>query len=87
MIGQIGPQKLLEQLKAQAPKYAQILPELPILLHHFLQRGAAQTDKATLELLAEQRRTNRLLQTLVAVVIGFVLGLVAMQIVARVRVF
>ena len=87
MIGQIGPQKLLEQLKAQAPKYAQILPELPILLHHFLQRGAAQTDKATLELLAEQRRTNRLLQTLVAVVIGFVLGLVAMQIVARVRIF
>ena len=87
MIGQIGPQKLLEQLKAQAPKYAQILPELPILLHNFLQRGAAQNDRATLELLAEQRRTNRLLQTLVAVVIGFVLGLVAMQIVARVRVF
>jgi ubiquinone biosynthesis protein len=87
MIGQIGPQKLLEQLKAQAPKYAQILPELPILLHQFLQRGAAQNDKATLELVAEQRRTNRLLQTLLAVVIGFVLGLVAMQFVARVRIF
>jgi ubiquinone biosynthesis protein len=38
-------------------------------------------------LLAEQKRTNRLLQSLVAAVIGFALGMVVMQIVVRVGVF
>ena len=39
------------------------------------------------ELLAEQKRTNRLLQTLIYAGIGFVLGLLAMQLLVRVRVF
>jgi ubiquinone biosynthesis protein len=36
MLGQVGPQKLLEQLKAQAPLYAKLLPELPMLLRTYL---------------------------------------------------
>ena len=87
MIGQVGPQKLIDQLKAQAPRYAKLLPDLPILLHQFLQRKGNESDKLALELLAEQRRTNRLLQSLVSAVIGFALGMVVMQIVVKVGVF
>jgi ubiquinone biosynthesis protein len=39
------------------------------------------------ELLAEQRRTNRLLQTILSIAMGFVAGLVVMQILVRVRLF
>jgi ubiquinone biosynthesis protein len=87
MLEQLGPQKLMDQLKAQAPHYAKLLPELPKLIHAFLARNAAEGVDATQELLAEQRRTNRLLQSLVSVVIGFAAGLVVMQIVIRVGLF
>lgn len=87
MLGQVGPQKLLEQLKAQAPLYAKLLPELPTLLRAYLRRGATDNAQAVAELLLEQRRTNRLLQALVAAVIGFALGMVVMQFVVRVRLF
>jgi ubiquinone biosynthesis protein len=87
MIGQVGPQKLFDQLKAQAPRYAKLLPDLPILLHQFLQRKGNESDKLTIELIAEQRRTNRLLQSLVSAVIGFALGMVVMQIVVKVGIF
>jgi ubiquinone biosynthesis protein len=40
-----------------------------------------------LELLAAQKRTNRLLQSIVYGGIGFVLGLLAMQLLLRVRIF
>ena len=58
MLGQVGPQKLLEQLKAQAPLYAKLLPELPTLLRAYLRRGATDNAQAVAELLLEQRRTN-----------------------------
>ncbi len=87
MLGQVGPQKLLEQLKAQAPLYAKLLPELPMLLRTYLRRSASDPDQTVAELLAEQKRTNRLLQGLVCVVIGFALGMVVMQLVVRVRLF
>lgn len=87
MIGQVGPQKLLDQLKAQAPHYAKLLPELPILLHNFLRGSPNNSNRAIEELLNEQRRTNKLLQGLVYSVIGFALGLIVMQLVIRVRLF
>jgi ubiquinone biosynthesis protein len=87
MIGQVGPQRLVEQLKAQAPRYAKLLPDLPILLHQYLQRRGNPSDALTAELLAEQRRTNRLLQSLVYVLFGFALGMVLMQVVVRVGLF
>jgi ubiquinone biosynthesis protein len=87
MLEQIGPQKLLEQLKAQAPHYAKLLPDLPMLLQAYLKHGAGLSNQAVQELLIEQKRTNRLLQSLVSAVIGFALGLVVMQIVVRVGVF
>ena len=87
MLGQVGPQKLLEQLKAQAPLYAKLLPELPMLLRTYLRRSAADPDQTVAELLVEQKRTNRLLQGLVCVAIGFALGMVVMQLVVKVRLF
>jgi ubiquinone biosynthesis protein len=87
MLQQVGPQKLLQELKAQAPRYAKLLPELPSLLHQYLQRPNSGNDALIRELLVEQKRTNRLLQTLVAIVIGFSVGLVVLQLWARFRWF
>ncbi|MFM2209999.1 MAG: hypothetical protein RIQ96_1642, partial [Pseudomonadota bacterium] len=85
MLEQVGPQKLCEELKAQATRYAKMLPDLPRLLHDYLRDAHRQPRKDMEELLREQRRTNRLLQTLIFGGIGFALGLLAMQVVMRVR--
>ncbi len=87
MLQQVGPQKLIRELKAQAPRYAKLLPELPTLLHNYLQRSTVDNTRLVQELLVEQKRTNRLLQTLVAAVIGFAMGMVVMQVVVRVGLF
>ncbi len=87
MLEQIGPQKLIEQLKAQAPRYAKLIPELPRLMHDYLQQQKGGHDKALLELLAEQKRTNNLLQKIIYGGIGFALGLILIQIIIRVRVW
>jgi ubiquinone biosynthesis protein len=80
---QVGWQGLVERLKNEAPRYAQLLPELPRLLHQTLQAPshAANESSALLALLAEQRRTNRMLQALVWSAAGFVLGAVVVRIV------
>jgi ubiquinone biosynthesis protein len=87
MLNQLGPKKLLEQLKNEAPRYAKLLPELPRLLVNFLQAPKAGDDRLMAQLLMEQKRTNRLLQALTYIVFGFVLGLVAMQFLAHAQVF
>ena len=87
MVEQIGPQKLLDQFKEEAPRYAKLLPELPRLLHDFLKQPGNDLKRELGELLTEQKRTNRLLQGLVYGGIGFALGLLVMQLVVRVRVF
>jgi ubiquinone biosynthesis protein len=79
---QVGWRGLLERLKNEAPRYAQLLPELPRLVHRALQQHG-QRDPAVLEaLLAEQRRTNRMLRGLLFGGIGFVLGVLAVQLMA-----
>ena len=75
---QIGWRGLLERLQNEAPRYAQLLPELPRLLHRALKRQAApRDDPVLLALLAEQRATRRLLQGILWMLGGFVAGLVA----------
>ncbi len=74
---QIGWRGMLERLKNEAPRYAQLLPELPRLLHQALQRQARPDEgDATRLLLDEQRRTNRLLQAMLWIAAGFSGGLV-----------
>jgi ubiquinone biosynthesis protein len=79
MLEQVGPQRLLDELRDQAPRYAKLLPELPRLLHDYLQRKPDDHRRELQLLLEEQRRTNRLLQAVVAVGLGFALGLGATQ--------
>ena len=85
MLEQVGPQKLLDELKSQAPRYAKLLPELPRLLHDYLRKGQAHDRQALDVLITEQRRTNRLLQAIIYGGIGFALGLIAMQVLLRIR--
>jgi len=78
MNDQIGWRGLLARLEKEAPRYAQLLPELPRLVHQALQRQAhaPEDSPALLALLAEQRATRRLLQALAWGAAGFVLGAV-----------
>jgi ubiquinone biosynthesis protein len=89
MLEQVGPQKFIEQLKSQAPHYAKLLPELPMLVHNFLKRGNESTgsDKLVAELLLEQKRTNRMLQWMIGLGIGFAFGAVLMLVWMRLRHF
>jgi len=87
MLEQVGPQKLWAEFKAQAPRYAKMLPEMPRLLHDYLLRRQGVDRREIQALLAEQRRTNRLLQGIIWSAVGFALGLLAMQLVVRLSVF
>ena len=71
---QVGPAKLWAQLKAEAPQYAKLLPMLPRLLQGYLQQRAPDVRRELAELRLEQRRTHRLLQSAILVVLGFALG-------------
>ena len=87
MIDELGPKKLIDQMRNEAPLYAKMLPELPRLLFDFLQSHRTAPEQSFDQLLLEQKRTNRLLQMLVYGCIGIVLGLVVMQWIIRVRLF
>ena len=63
---QVGWRGLLGRLEREAPRYAQLLPALPRLLHEVLRRQSQPPqDQAMRELVAEQRRMRRLLQAVV----------------------
>jgi ubiquinone biosynthesis protein len=85
MLEQVGPQKLLAQLKAEAPQYAKLLPALPRLLHDYLRQRPHELRQELDALMAEQRRTNRLLQAIIYGGVGFLLGLLVTQVLLRVR--
>ncbi len=71
MRSQVGWPALRAQLRREAPRYARYLPELPRLLHQALeQAGGARERELQRRLLDEQRRTNALLQGLVAFGLG-----------------
>ena len=79
MLEQIGPKKLWQQLRDQAPHYAKIIPQLPRLLHEYLQQGSRNDQRQLAQLLAEQRRTNGLLQVMIYLACGFVASLLVLQ--------
>jgi ubiquinone biosynthesis protein len=82
---QVGWQGLVERLRNEAPRYAQLLPELPRLLHHALiAQGQRRDDGAQLlALLAQQRRTARGLRALAWGTAGFALGAIVVQLLAH----
>jgi ubiquinone biosynthesis protein len=81
---QVGWRAFVNQLTKEAPRYAQLFPELPRLLHDSLKKQAGPQDsQLLLALLREQRRTNWLLRAVLYTGIGFTFGLVLAQILVR----
>ena len=76
MLEQIGPQRLWKQLKDEAPRLAKMLPELPRLVHAFLQRDHDEEKRQLQELIRMQQRTNLRLQAILLLALGFFAGLV-----------
>jgi ubiquinone biosynthesis protein len=87
MSRQVGWRGFLDRLKDEAPRYAHYFPELPRLVHRALGDAVRRAEAAdapaqaalAAELLREQRRTNRLLQALLCLALGFGLGLAALR--------
>jgi ubiquinone biosynthesis protein len=86
MAEQVGWRGLVERLKAEAPRYAHIFPQLPRLAYRALEQQA-QPHAATQDLLAllvvEQRRTNRLIGFLAWLAGGIASGIVFAALFAR----
>jgi ubiquinone biosynthesis protein len=78
MLDQMGPQRLWRELKAEAPRYAKLLPVIPRMMEKFLQGPSEPEQKILQELLAAQKRTNQLLQAIVFGGLGFALGMLAL---------
>ena len=87
MLEQMGPQRFWRELREEAPRYAKLIPELPRLVYGYLQQKNGTDSQLVQELLREQRRTNRLLQGLIYGGLGFVLGMLAMQVLTRILLF
>ena len=82
MSEQIGWRGLLNALRAEAPNYAVLLPQLPRLLHQYLNPSAVPIDKLLREVLEQQKRYNTLL-ALVCLLLGIcvlLLGIFAWQV-------
>ncbi len=82
MAEQVGWQGLYQKLKAEAPRYAQIFPQLPRLLHRALeQQGERPNDNTELlkVLIHEQQRTNRFLSGATWTITLVVLALVSYE--------
>jgi ubiquinone biosynthesis protein len=84
MAEQVGWQGLVERLKAEAPRYAQIFPQLPRLVHQALERESKGHHPHTANsqmmamLVVEQRRTNRMLTFLTFLALGTCTALAAL---------
>jgi ubiquinone biosynthesis protein len=80
---QIGVHALVRNVKNEAPRWAALLPALPRLLHHALERDPVEPVRERLDrLLTEQKHQTRLL-----VLLGLLLaGIVALQLFAFWRV-
>ncbi len=82
---QVGWEGLVERLKNEAPRYVQLLPDLPRLIHQALQPRTATEQRLLETLLTEQRRTQRWLLVAVSLMCGVLIGLVAAYFALRLR--
>ena len=84
---QVGWRGLIDRLKIEAPHYAQIFPQLPRLLQQALLAKAepqeTDTHRLLQHLIAEQRRTNRLLSVAMYFGGGLIAGIIVVQIFLR----
>jgi ubiquinone biosynthesis protein len=85
---QVGWRGLLDRIKAEAPRYSHILPQLPRLVHQALSNQAGQSEmRESTELLKrvleEQKRTNLLLGIAVYFGGGLLGGILLVQLFMR----
>jgi ubiquinone biosynthesis protein len=83
---QVGWRGMVERLKAEAPRFAHIFPQLPRLAYQALGQNARSNpgENELLSLLViEQRRTNRLLIFVACVTGALALGAVALHLYER----
>ena len=80
---QIGWRGLLERLRDEAPRYSQLLPQLPRLVAQALEAKSGNAVQENTDLLkrmlSEQRRTNMLLSVAVYFGGGLAVGVVLVQ--------
>ena len=76
---QVGWRGFVEGVKKEAPRYVHLLPQLPRLIHAALQPPPPVMQRTLESLLAEQRRTNRMLAAVIYTAAGFLLGLVVLR--------
>ncbi|HEX7635375.1 MAG TPA: ubiquinone biosynthesis regulatory protein kinase UbiB, partial [Noviherbaspirillum sp.] len=84
---QIGWRGLVARFKEEAPHYNKLIPQLPRLIHQVLTAQVEPPQQRNSELLkqlvAEQRRTNRLLGFAVCFGGGLTVGFVVAQVLIR----
>jgi ubiquinone biosynthesis protein len=86
MAEQVGWRGMVERLKDEAPRFGQIFPQIPRLVHQVLHKHAhsdLEMGDLMAKLVENQRRTNRLLAFLASVTAIAVVGLAAMHFAAR----
>lgn len=82
MAEQVGWPGLRERIRKEVPRWVVLLPQLPRLLHATLKQQMedvkhdAEREKLLLRLWMEQRRTNRLIGTASAFLMGMILGVI-----------
>ena len=78
---QVGWRGLMDKLKAEAPRYSHIFPQLPRLAHQALSRAGEQShsNEMLAALLSEQRSTNTLLKVIIYFGGGLFAGVIAAQ--------
>ncbi len=81
---QIGWRGLVERLKAEAPHYNMLLPQLPRLVHQALtkinDRPSSEQSDLLRNMLEEQRRTNFLVGMAIYLAVGLLAGVVLMRV-------
>ncbi|MCP5267009.1 MAG: ubiquinone biosynthesis regulatory protein kinase UbiB [Burkholderiaceae bacterium] len=80
MSEQVGWRGLLERVQREAPRWPALLPQLPRLLHATLARQASPserpgTDRLLATLIAEQRRTRRMLRWMTVALVLLLIAL------------
>jgi ubiquinone biosynthesis protein len=86
MAEQVGWRGMVERLKAEAPRFAHIFPQIPRLVHQVLEHHAHRpptNDELLRMLVLERRRTNRLLGVVAGLAGAVVVGLVLMHLYGR----
>jgi ubiquinone biosynthesis protein len=86
MAEQVGWRGMVERLKAEAPRFAHIFPQLPRLVHQVLEHHShskLSNEELLNMLVLERRRTNRLLGLVAALAGAMAIALAVLHFYGR----